>query len=98
MSVQNFTKTYTMISSSERSIIIQKINNNELVSECLTGQKQEWWMKKHHPDNEIPKNIYSLEQGSIKELYDKYITTYGGIEWEEFTNYTREMIKQNIMF
>ena len=87
MSIQNFTKTYTMISSSERSIIIQKINNNELVSECVTGQKQEWWIKKHHPDNEIPKNIYSLEQGSIKELYDKYIIhNYYNLFAKKYTN------------
>jgi len=29
---------------SERCIIIQKINK-ELVSECITGQPQEWWLK-----------------------------------------------------
>jgi len=94
---QDFQKTYLMINPSDRFIISSRINNKELVSECITGKKQQWWFKKHNPDNEIPKNIYLLGHGTIKELYDKYIIQFGFIEWDDFIDYTRELIKQNIM-
>ena len=86
-----------MTNPNKKSKIIQQINNRELVSETVVGKKQEWWLKKHNPDNNIPKNIYSLGDGTIKELYDKYIIRYENIEWTEFINFTRELIKQQIM-
>jgi hypothetical protein len=94
---QDFTKIYVMTNPNKKSKIIQQINNRELVSETVVGKKQEWWLKKHNPDNNIPKNIYSLGDGTIKELYDKYIIRYENIEWTEFINFTRELIKQQIM-
>jgi len=97
MCVQDFEKSYKMIGVDERNAIIERIHRKELCSETVTGQQEEWWLKKHHPDNEIPRNIYLLGQGTINELYTKYQITYGLIEWNLFINYTREMIKQKIM-
>ena len=94
---QDFQKTYVMIHPSERYAILQRINHKEIVSETVVGKAQEWWLKKHNPDQDIPKQIYLLGQGTIRELYDTYTNHYGAIEWEEFINYTRELIKQNIM-
>lgn len=99
---QDFQKGYAMVSPSERLEIIQKINRGEMVSETATGIKENWWMQKHHPESEIPKNIYLLGQGTnkkgtIQELHIEYMNTYGIIEWSEFINYTRELIKQKIM-
>lgn len=94
---QDFKKTYTMISPNKRYMIIQKINNCEIESKTITGQKQKWWLKKHHPNNEIPRNIYLLGNGTIHQLYIKYINNYGEINEKLFINYTRELISQNIM-
>jgi len=94
---QNFTKIYNMINPIERIEIIQKINNGEMVSETVTGKKENWWIDKHNPNNEIPTNIYLLGKGTIKELHTEYIKKYGNIEWSDFINYTRELIKQKIM-
>jgi len=94
---QDFNKIYIMIYPSERIEIIKKINSGEIVSENFTGIKQRWWLDKHNPDNEIPKKIYLLGKGTIQELYNEYIRNYGNIEWSEFINYTRELIKQKIM-
>ena len=97
MSIQDFKKTYYMINPSERIVIIKKINDGEMVSETDTGKKEHWWIDKHNPNNEIPKNIYLLGKGTIQELYVEYITNYGNIERSDFINYTRELIKQKIM-
>ena len=94
---QDFSKIYSMISPSDRVEIMKKINNEEIMSETVTGKKEHWWIDKHNPNNEIPKNIYLLGKGSIQQLYDKYIEIYGNIEWSDFINYTRELIKQKIM-
>jgi hypothetical protein len=94
---QDFQKTYVMIHPSERYAILQRIHRKEIVSETVVGKTQEWWLKKHNPDQDIPKHIYLLGQGTIRELYDTYTNQYGAMEWEEFINYTRELIKQNIM-
>ena len=97
MFTQDFQRSYNMTSSVDRKAIIQQINSGEFVSETVTGQKEHWWLNKHHPDSEIPKNIHLLGSGTIQELHNKYISKHGAIEWEEFINYTRELIKQNIM-
>jgi hypothetical protein len=94
---QNFRQKYVMIDPDERNEIIQKINNGEMISETITGKKENWWLHKHNPNNEIPKKIYSLGSGTIKELHIEYIKKYGDIQWDEFINYTRELIKQKIM-
>jgi hypothetical protein len=94
---QDFSKTYYMISPSERIEIIKKINNGEMISETITGKKQRWWIDKHNPNNEIPKNIYLLGKGTIQQLHIEYIEIYDNIEWSDFINYTRELIKQKIM-
>ena len=94
---QDFRKEYIMVNPCERIDIINKINIGEMVSETTLGKKEGWWIKKHNPDNEIPKNIYLLGKGTIKELHIEYIKKYGNIEWDNFINYTRELIKQKIM-
>jgi len=94
---QDFQKIFTMCYPNERFAIIEKINNSELVSETIIGKNQDWWLKKHNPDNEIPRNIYLSGDGTLEELYKKYIIKYGSIEWDEFINYTRELQKQKIM-
>jgi hypothetical protein len=82
----------------ERYNIIQQIYNGELLTDTITGQNQKWWLTKHHPDNDISKNIYLLGGGTINELYDKYIVKHEKkLEWGDFINYTRELIKQTIM-
>jgi hypothetical protein len=86
-----------MISPCERIEIIKKINNGEMISETITGKKQRWWIDKHNPNNEIPKNIYLLGKGTIQQLHIEYIEIYDNIEWSDFINYTRELIKQKIM-
>ena len=94
---QNFSKTYIMVNPNERLDIINKIDSGEIVSETSNGKKQCWWTDKHNPNNEIPKQIYLLGKGSIEELHIAYIRNYGNIEWSDFINYTRELIKQKIM-
>ncbi len=94
---QHFRKIYTATIPTERFRVIQQINNKTLVSECFTGKKLKWWTGKHHPDNEIPKNIYLLGSGTLSELHHAYIQKHGVIEWSEFINYTRELIKQEIL-
>ena len=74
---QDFNKIYDMILPSERNEIIQKINAGEIVSETFTGKKDNWWIDKHNPNNDIPKNIYLLGKGTIQELHIEYIKNYG---------------------
>jgi hypothetical protein len=97
MAIQDFSKIYYMINPSDRIEIIKKINSEEMISETITGKKERWWIDKHNPNNEIPKNIYLLGKGTIQELYTEYIKIYSNIEWSDFINYTRELIKQKIM-
>ena len=91
---QDFQKTYTMVTPNDRFTIIEKINSGELVSIIIS---KDLWLKRHNPDNEIPRNIYLLGDGTLEELHKKYIIKYGSIEWSEFINWTREMIKQKLM-
>jgi hypothetical protein len=77
-----------MINPNKRIEIIKKIMDCEIVSETITGKKDNWWINKH---------IYLLGKGTIKELHIEYIKNYGNIEWNDFINYTRELIKQKIM-
>jgi hypothetical protein len=90
----DFTKIYSMVTADERKIIIDNIDTGNLVSECAAGIKNKWWKNKHHPDKDIPKNIYLLGDGTIQELHYRYREN---IAWSEFINYTRELIKQGIM-
>ena len=94
---QDFNKEYTMVTTSELLDITKKINNGELMSETIQGKQKDWWINKHNPTNEIPQNIYLLGKGTIQELHTKYVNKYGIIEWSDFIDYTRELIKQRIM-
>lgn len=94
---QDFNKEYGMVNPIERIEIIKRINSGEMVSETSTGKKEGWWIDKHNPDNEIPKNIYLLGKGTIQCLHIEYIKKHGNITWNDFINYTRELIKQTIM-
>ena len=94
---QDFEKIYTMVSEEDRARIVEQINNGQLESECSTGIRQKWWTDKHHPMNEIPDSIYKLGQGTIKELHEMYCQKNTPLLWEEFIDYTRELVKQKIM-
>ena len=94
---QDFDKEYTMVYPYERVEIINKINSGELISETTVGKKDDWWKNKHNPNNLIPIHIYLLGKGTIHSLHIQYIANYGNIEWSDFINYTRELIKQKIM-
>lgn len=90
-------KIYNMVNPIIRNEIIEKINREEVVSETITGKKNRWWLVKHNPNNDIPKNIYLLGGGTISELHKKYIKNHGKITRRVFMNYTRELIQQKIM-
>jgi hypothetical protein len=94
---QNPNQPREMVSPSVRNEVIERINAGELESETVTGRKQNWWKNKHHPQQTIPTKIYLLGNGSPEELYIKYIALYECIDHREFLDYTRELIKQNIM-
>jgi hypothetical protein len=90
-----------MVNPEKRMDITRRIDNGEMVSECKTGKR--WWLSKHHPKREIPQNIYLLGNGTLQDLHQKYIAEYTKendppIEYKVFINYTRELIKQGIMY
>lgn len=98
---QTPTQAYQMKSPERRREIIRRIDNGDIQSECKTGKK--WWQTKHHPKRQIPQNIYLLGNGTLLELHKKYVAEYTGenekpIEYKAFINYTRELIKQGIMY
>jgi len=92
-----------MVSPNDRNTIIRRINSGEIDTDVSTGQRNKWWKKKHHPEREIPTNIYLLGDGTPKELHDMYNTKYTLVaspqtaKWENFRNYTRELVQQGIM-
>ena len=96
-------KFYKMIPPHGRIEIIDKIDNKEIFTEeklqRCGNSITVWWVVggKHHPNKEIPQNIYLLGNGSLKELHNKYKNKYNDISWRNFTDYTRELIKQGIM-
>lgn len=96
---QNFDKKYIMCSLTDRQSILSRIASGELVSECQNGRKYNWWLNKHNPLAQIPTRIYHLGSNyTIREYYQLYLVQYCiNITWEEFINYTRELIKQKIM-
>ncbi len=96
---QEITRRRKMVSPDVRNNIINMIDLGELESETSTGIKEKWWKNKHHPNEKIPKRIYLLGSGSPNDLYTIYINNpeYEYMERREFYNYTRELIKQNIM-
>jgi hypothetical protein len=91
-------RVYAMLPPVGRIEIIRQIDAGLLSSECESGRKQKWWTNKHYPKKPIPTNIYLLGYGTQRELHEKYIREYGPIEWKEFSSYTRELIKQGIMY
>jgi hypothetical protein len=99
--IQDSTRKYKMVNPEKRMDITRRIDNGEMVSECKTGKR--WWLSKHHPKREIPQNIYLLGNGTLQDLHQKYIAEYTKendppIEYKVFINYTRELIKQGIMY
>ena len=100
---QDFNCVYRMVSPDGRREIIRQINNGSMVSECKTGKRKQWWATKHHPKQEIPQNIYLLGNGTISDLHKRYVAEFRKenetpIEYKAFINYTRELIKQGIMY
>ena len=98
---QDRVSVYRMTRPEVRRIIIQRIDSGDMVSECKSEKK--WWATKHHPKREIPQNIYLLGNGTLQDLHKKYIAEYTKenetpIEYKVFINYTRELIKQGIMY
>lgn len=94
-------QSYRMTTPEERRTIIQHIDTDNIIYTRKSEKK--WWATKHHPNREIPKNIYLLGNGTLLELYQKYIAEYikendSPIEYKVFINYTRELIKQGIMY
>jgi len=96
--INDNSKTYCIRPPSFRRFVMQQIDSGELESECKTGKKNKWWKNRHHPCRQIPTNIYLLGQGTLSELFTAYIANHGDIEKRDFMNYTRELIKQGIMF
>jgi hypothetical protein len=96
--IVNLDKNYSMICPNHRVEIISNINNGQTIGATTkTGLEKIWWLNKHHPDNSIPKNIYLLGNGTVEELFTKYVRTHEHIEWKDFKDYVRELIKQGIM-
>jgi hypothetical protein len=95
----NDKRKYTMVSPKTRNDVINKVNNREICSQTLSGEKNDWWMNKHHPEKEVPTQIYLLGEGTKEELYEKYKEKYNenDMEWAKFHGYIRELIKQQIM-
>ena len=96
--INDNSKIYNMQPPCFRRVVIQQIDATEIESECKMGKKNKWWKTKHHPGRQIPTNIYLLGRGTLPELHAAYIAEYGEITKREFLNYTRELIKQGIMF
>jgi hypothetical protein len=94
---QDFTATYHMVAPQQRCDIIKHIDMGNMESECVTGIQQKWWTTKHHPAEIIPTRIYLLGDGTIEELFQRYVAKHSEMEWSDFINYTRELIKQRIM-
>lgn len=88
-----------MVSPKMRNDIINKINSREIYSQTTSGERDNWWLKKHHPEKEIPIKIYLLGEGTKEELLEKYKEKYQvkDIEWGKFLGYMRELIAQQIM-
>jgi hypothetical protein len=107
MNRQNFNAnaSYVMSSLEERLVIINRIEDHSFNTNVPTGIKKKWWRKKHHPDKDIPKNIYLMGGGcNLRTLHkrynDKYVTKQNvtkQINWNTFINFTRELIMQGIM-
>lgn len=94
----DWNKEYAMVNPSLRLETAIKCENEVLVSETKTGKRQKWWKIKHNPKKAIPTNIYLLGKGTIKQLHNEYNKLYDNIEWSDFIDYTRELIKQGIMY
>jgi hypothetical protein len=107
MNRQNFkaNANYVMSSPEERREIINRIDNKSFDTNVSTGITKEWWRIQHHPDKDIPKNIYLMGGGcNLRTLHkrynDKYVTKQNvtkQINWNTFINFTRELIMQGIM-
>lgn len=109
-----------MCSPEQRRDAISLINSNirdlKKIFPLAGTNAKDWWKlnknhtKGHHPDDTIPREIYSLGSGTIEVLERLYISRYGHIHHTEyergqltfgqrkFVDYIREMIKQGIAY
>jgi len=97
---QNFKAIYVMSTPEERVEIINRIKNGSINTNVQTGIKAKWWSNKHHPEEDIPKNIYLIGGGvTLMELHGRYNVKYARtpLDWHAFSGYTRELIMQGIM-
>jgi len=95
MSRINENDVYVPVSPDHRLLIIQQIHNKQLTSGRKRGMETDykWWLGKHHPEKEIPTEIYLLGRGTVHEQYERYKK----IDLREFMNYRRELIYQGIL-
>ena len=98
--INNPCHIYNTVTTTERMNVIADINTGNLRSECKSGKINKWWTCKHHPNEEIPKNIYLLGGGmTLKSMHEQYQNEHNtSIEYKEFLDYTRELIKQGILY
>ncbi len=95
----DYTQHFIMVAPCIRKIIITTIDttpNNSLELNITNRETTNYWKTKHHPTKDIPTKIYLLGNGTRDELYDKYKIIHGYLDYNEFTNYLRELIKQKI--
>jgi hypothetical protein len=75
--INNPCHIYNTVTTTERMNVIADINTGNLRSECKSGKINKWWTCKHHPNEEIPKNIYLLGGGmTLKALHEQYHSIY----------------------
>ena len=98
---QSCEATYGMVDPMFRNDIIEKINNGSFLPVLPpAGETADWTHKKHYPENKIPTRVYLLGGGKLKHMHQKYLRKYGEtefIEFKEFQNFTRELLRQGIM-
>lgn len=102
--VVNPNTSYMSITPGERRKIIAAINNDTLVSNVPKVRKDNHWKTKHHPEADIPTNIYLLGQGTKGELRKLYERNHGPIPEDngrsstcQFGDYMRELVQQGLL-
>ena len=88
-----------------RQQIIAAIENDTLISPVQKVRKDNHWKTKHHPDQDIPANIYLLGQGTKAELRQRYENKFGPIldannnrsSICQFGDYMRELVQQGLL-
>jgi hypothetical protein len=96
---------YWAVPPIERQHIMYAIDNNILASTVPKVRKDNHWKTKHHPDQNIPANIYLLGKGTKAELRERYENKFGPILEEnnvrsstcQFGDYMRELVQQGLL-